>query len=773
MSEFKYSIGNHNEDSHPKNHVADSFVNLVKSLKGKSISTKKGMRYFAAAFDDDHTGKPHRCNDGAQDTRFLAFDFDKLKDEEAWLGVQAFFSGWHRWEYATSSHMLLGKDGLIRPKARIILEASRSMTRIERTRASLAINAKLLAQVPDAVETDKSVFNASQAIYLPLKNTAFNNLIDGDLVNVDQWLKEAPEIPEQSDRKSANQRADEAAQSDPVLKVLYDQKMVIKTLVSGKYAITCPFEDGHSSKTSESATVYYLGNYGGFTSSAFKCLHESCSHRTKVDYLDKLGITAEVFRDFTQMRRRKQQEENMWIGDGIDLPLAEVVSIEEALERFVFIADGSRVADVLDPRFDLEFIHWARTYAASYKTLRQSETVDKNTGEVIVGKAQRIPVTKLWMNSKDRQTVTARTFKAGGALMERDPEGKRSLNSWRGFNRRDDLTQTELALADDFFNHVHYLFKSHTDRFLDWLAHIEQKPGELPHTAWLHISPQTGKGRNWMASVLTRVWAGNVASNLDLMGMLKTGFNGQLSRKILAVVDEIREGGKAAQWDFAEKLKSTINEDRRVINPKYGRQSVEFNACRWLMFSNSEMAIPLDDSDRRFEVCIDNSEPMPEHYYIKLYELLHEQTFIDAVAHRLRTRDIGNFNPGSRGLMTADKKALIDSSKSEAQEWIERIIAHWPCDFISSKHFKKIAYELDDSTPKGHKQLLNHYKIKPYRNPVRRRDGVYRYLIIRNHYKWEAGLESPERVISEESPILESYSSDLRNYLLTREMESL
>lgn len=271
MSEFKFSIGNHNEDSHPKNYVADSFVDMVNFLKGKSISTDKGMRYFAAAFEDDHTGKPHRCNDGALDTHFLAFDFDKLKDEEAWLGVQAFFSGWHRWEYATSSHMVAGKDGMIRPKARIILEASRCMTRIERKRVSMAINAKLLAQVPDAVETDVSVFNSAQAIYLPLKNTAFNNLIDGDPVNVDQWLKDAPEIT-----PSIHSMSVLSAPGDPGddrdLAKLFERGMVLKELAQGKYAVICPFEHEHSSKTAESSTVYFAEGFNGKESS-FSCLH--------------------------------------------------------------------------------------------------------------------------------------------------------------------------------------------------------------------------------------------------------------------------------------------------------------------------------------------------------------------------------------------------------------------------------------------------------------------------------------------------------------------
>ena len=101
--------------------------------------------------------------------------------------------------------------------------------------------------------------------------------------------------------------------------------------------------------------------------------------------------------------------------------------------------------------------------------------------------------------------------------------------------------------SDGSWNVATYLFGDDATRFLDWLAHIEQRPGELPHHGWLHISPEHGTGRNWLASVIARLWKGYVAPNFDLSGMLRTGFNGALSRKLIAIVDEIREGGSGAR----------------------------------------------------------------------------------------------------------------------------------------------------------------------------------------------------------------------------------
>src|SRR5690606_35796615 len=130
------------------------------------------------------------------------------------------------------------------------------------------------------------------------------------------------------------------------------------------------------------------------------------------------------------------------------------------------------------------------------------------------------------------------------------------------------------------------------------------------------------------ASVLARVWAGSVAANVDLVQMFKSSFNEQLSRKVLAVVDEIREGGRDSQWEHSEKLKSTITEEVRRINPKYGHVSMEFNACRWLLFSNHLSAIPLENGDRRIEVVATDAQPKDPAYCTRLYHALESREYV-------------------------------------------------------------------------------------------------------------------------------------------------
>ena len=126
-----------------------------------------------------------------------------------------------------------------------------------------------------------------------------------------------------------------------------------------------------------------------------------------------------------------------------------------------------------------------------------------------------------------------------------------------------------------------------------------------------------------------------------------------MSSKLLAVVDEIRGDARADQWEHSETLKQMVTAERRIVNNKYGSQVVEFNCCRFLLFSNSPAAIPLGKNDRRFEITIFECDPRPESDYGKLYGLLGNPAFINDVRVWRGRRDISRFNPGARARHSA------------------------------------------------------------------------------------------------------------------------
>ena len=259
-----------------------------------------------------------------------------------------------------------------------------------------------------------------------------------------------------------------------------------------------------------------------------------------------------------------------------------------------------------------------------------------------------------------------------------------AFNLWRGLR--------PLAAPDDwrdraqaFLDHVAYLIpvEAERERFLDWLAHIVQRPEVLPHTSYLMTTRQTGIGRNWLSSVLVRVLRGHVAAGVCLPDLLNGGFTGRLSQKLLAVVDEAKEGSDDRRWQRADQLKRLITEEHRHINHKYGLQVVEKNCCRWLMFSNHLDALPFDNTDRRIVVIQNPTVRKDPEYYAKIYALLDDPAFIGSVRRLLELRDIRQFLPGEHAPMNEAKEHMLDAMRTDADELIAEFIEDWEHDLAS------------------------------------------------------------------------------------------
>jgi hypothetical protein len=351
--------------------------------------------------------------------------------------------------------------------------------------------------------------------------------------------------------------------------------------------------------------------------------------------------------DEREAQRRRAQA----IGDGTAdaPPLAELMTLDEMRERLVFVSDGSRVARRDRPQIALPVPEF-RLHTKASET-RQGKRL--------------VPTADVWLAHPERITTHTITFRPGHPEFTTDPEGAPALNLWQRRER-----PATKASVQPFLDHVAYLVPEATERerFLDWLAHIEQFPGVLPHTHYLMVTPQTGIGRNWLASVLARVWAGATRLGFDLVGAMNSGFNGPLSRRLLVIVDELKAADTGyGAVNHAQQLKAMLTTEQRNINPKFGRQHIEFNCARWLMLSQHFDALPLEQADRRVVVITNPTERRPVDYYRYLYTLLDKGGFVDAVGAWLAQRDIRGFNPSEPAPLTEAKKKAIEASMSDIE----------------------------------------------------------------------------------------------------------
>jgi hypothetical protein len=390
-------------------------------------------------------------------------------------------------------------------------------------------------------------------------------------------------------------------------------------------------------------------------------------------------------------RRIRQRGEDRGIAEGdqgfLEVP---VMSPEDMIARFVYVADGGQVADLRNPRTILTLNDFKNLTAAS-------KTVAELRGRNGSRRKSLLPTAKIWLENPNRRTVDALAFMPAEGPITTDPDGRSAFNLWPGIPAAPPPPDWECRVQP-FIQHISWLWGDEAEPFIDWLAHMRQRPGELPSFGWLHIAPVQGLGRNWVAGVLARVFSGVTTLGFDLSSALDSGFNGMLGGKILAVVDEVAEGLVGQQHARAQALKRLVVEEIRIINPKFGRMRSERNHVRWLVLSNSPAALPLENEDRRFRVVRCDDRPRDIHYYANLYALRHDAEFIAAVSHWLMQRDISNFNPGEAPPISSAKAELLDRIRPEGERILRQVSQNWPSDLISSTD---IQLHLGDERPKG------------------------------------------------------------------------
>jgi hypothetical protein len=334
---IKYSLGVNRFDARPKQRQAADFQEF-KDVVLTTRSAVKGFAYISAAFTDGH-----RSKDSVGLCRFIPFDFDGIP-QESFSDLRMHLAQYAGFGYTTASHTPEA------PRARAILEASREMTREERVRVCMAVQANIERYI-SGIKFDTSVYRGEQPVFTPMiESTDFE--FHGEPVDVDAMLEHAPEI---KDGASKSKNIAQISSTDPVLRELSARGMVKRDLGGGRFGVHCPCADEHSGPSeSETATVYTLPKFNGFDFGNFTCLHDHCRERPQHLFMDALGL------EHAQVRGEQSKVPDVDHSALIQKQQEKIqVKAEERRGRFKFLraADlmreqrvGWRVLDVIPKR---------------------------------------------------------------------------------------------------------------------------------------------------------------------------------------------------------------------------------------------------------------------------------------------------------------------------------------------------------------------------------------------------------------------------------------
>lgn len=406
-------------------------------------------------------------------------------------------------------------------------------------------------------------------------------------------------------------------------------------------------------------------------------------------YLDKARVYAKGQQlDATHYERQQQQRaENAKLvaEDAAGDRLTRTMSLDAMVKDMVWLSAGRYVGRISD-----KLVMKAEDFAAH---LAASKSVIAPKTER--GQPKVVPTFSLWREQPDRLTVDAQTWKPEGPTfcdlpMPATNNGMNGLNTWSGL--------PEYAAPDDWFElsapfreHLEYLcpVTAERDHFTMWLAHIFQRPGELPHHFFCHITPTHGIGRNWLASMLVRMLRRYVAPDLDMNAVLEGRYNDQMSKKLLLIFNEVYEPGGAARHRRGTKLRELVNPEYRHINPKCERQHVEYNFARWLCFSNFEEAIAFDTDDNRLAIIENPTVRQSPAYYERLYAAQKGRRFAASCRHWLQTFDISAFNPGRHIGMNDIKQRSLEAQMGQEDVAARQVLNAWPGKWIGLTFLKR------------------------------------------------------------------------------------
>lgn len=251
--------------------------------------------------------------------------------------------------------------------------------------------------------------------------------------------------------------------------------------------------------------------------------------------------------------------------------------------------------------------------------------------------------------SNPKQTIATAWLRSPGrrehAGIDFDPSNSLPANwynLWRGFPVTPSNGSCELFLA--FVRDV--ICSGHTDLYdyvIKWLAHMVQRPANLPESA-LVMRGKQGTGKNTFAGVIGRLLQQHYLE-ITSMESITGRFNGHLKNVLLLHANEAIWGGNKTS---AGKLKSLITDSHQTIEQK-GRDIIRVRSfIRLLVSSNETWAVPADVDDRRFvflDVSDDHKEDAP--YFAAIHAEI-SSGGLGALMSHLQGIDLTSWHPRQR-----------------------------------------------------------------------------------------------------------------------------
>jgi hypothetical protein len=301
-----------------------------------------------------------------------------------------------------------------------------------------------------------------------------------------------------------------------------------------------------------------------------------------------------------------------------------------------------------------------------------------NTANVAVadyGRGGMNSAEAVFQNADEARKADIMTYRPGQGpwIKDENASGKtvQAINMWRpsgivpAKNVTDDDVRPWLTHVELIFGPLHEPAATH---FLDCVAYKLQHPGLKINHAILLWGPTQGTGKDSVFEPIFRIIGKHNRSTIT-PEMLAGQFTPYLQCEVV-VVEEMMNFEKRAT---ANKMKPNLAcpPDTVTVNQKHLAPYAIPNIQWWVMFSNYEDAVPIEETDRRYWVHRCSLEtPRDPTYYDALFAF-YDNGGVEKIAGWLLARNVvGRFDPKAPPPMTDAKREMIKQTMPKQVRWV-------------------------------------------------------------------------------------------------------
>jgi len=279
-----------------------------------------------------------------------------------------------------------------------------------------------------------------------------------------------------------------------------------------------------------------------------------------------------------------------------------------------------------------------------------------------------------------------------------------ALNIWK----RPDLVPVEGDVTL-YLDHVYYILDGERvviDHFLDYCAHLVQKPAEKIKNTVLIIG-DPGIGKSALGEVMMHLLGDENCTAIEDSD-LRSAFNEWMDGIQLVLINELMS---IESRETQSRLKGYITDPWIRINRKKVPTYKYRNRVNFMMFSNHEDAARLDKGDRRYLVWISKAKPREDAYYDAFWDWFRCKGGAERVLFFLQQRDLSKFNPNTAPPVTKAKLDVIADSRNQTEAYLQDL---FDADAPPFRHDLVVVTDLIQYLDKEHRRAVTHKQVAAF-----------------------------------------------------------